>query len=64
VFDWPDRTLVLPSLPSEVAAARTLVGNKTLQFRQDKEGLLLSLPPRAADVVDLVVVLELKSPLP
>ena len=63
VLDWPDRTLVLPSLPSEVVAARTLVDNTTLQFRHDEEGLLLSLPTRAAGEVDLVVVLELERPL-
>ena len=63
VLDWPERTLVLPSLASEVAAARTLAGSRSLRFRQAEEGLLLSLPPRAADEVDQVVVLELKRPL-
>ena len=51
--------LSLPALSRRVRAASLLAGGARLPFRETREGVTLTLPPRAAGEVDQVVVLEL-----
>jgi alpha-L-fucosidase len=58
VLDWADRQLSLPALPTRVRRAHVLADGTAVPVRATAEGITLSLPERAADTVDLVVVLE------
>jgi alpha-L-fucosidase len=59
VLDWSDPELALPPLGRRVRAARLLAGGAAVPVRQTATGLALTLPPRGADEIDQVVVLEL-----
>jgi alpha-L-fucosidase len=59
VLDWADAELAIPRLPRRVRTAHLLVDGTPVAFRESPDGLMLRLPPRAADVVDQVIVLEL-----
>ena len=59
VLDWPDADLALPALPRRVRAATALANGAALPFHEAASGVTITLPPRQADVVDYVVVLEL-----
>src|SRR5262249_49796515 len=57
VLDWNAAVLALPAPPRRVRAAHTL-GNRAVEFRQDRFGLQLRLM-QPIDPVDEIVVLEL-----
>ncbi|MBI2537902.1 MAG: alpha-L-fucosidase [Gemmatimonadetes bacterium] len=59
VLDWSDPELALPPLGRRVRAARLLGGGTRVSFREHATGLVLTLPARAPDEIDQVVVLEL-----
>jgi alpha-L-fucosidase len=58
VLDWPDRVLLIPSLPRAVSAAYSLKDRVKLDSATNEYGLLLKLPAHA-DEYDTVIVLEL-----
>lgn len=58
VLDWRDRELTIPPLTSKVATASLLIGGAAVPFRQTPDGITLTLPPRAANEVDQIVVLQ------
>ncbi|MDH5197151.1 MAG: alpha-L-fucosidase [Gemmatimonadota bacterium] len=59
VLDWADRQLSLPALPTRVRRAHVLTDGTAVPVRTSAAGITLSLPERATDAVDLVVVLEM-----
>jgi alpha-L-fucosidase len=58
ILDWQDRELALPSLP--VRTAYTLTDATPVAVREAERGIVLTLPERADDVIDLIVVLEVE----
>jgi alpha-L-fucosidase len=59
VLDWSDPELALPPLPRRVQAARLLEGGAAVPVRTSPRGVTLTLPRRAPNEVDQIVVLEL-----
>jgi alpha-L-fucosidase len=59
VLDWPGTTLTLPRLPRRVVSARLLNSATRLRYTKNDQGLLLTLPERAPDDYDAIIVLEL-----
>jgi alpha-L-fucosidase len=59
VLDWADDDLSLPPLPRRVRAASVLFNGVSLPFREAPSGVTITLPPRNAEDVDLVVALDL-----
>jgi alpha-L-fucosidase len=57
VLDWPDRVLAIPALGAPVRRASLLDGGQPVPFVDTGGGVTLTLPARAADVYDQVVVL-------
>jgi alpha-L-fucosidase len=64
VLDWADADLALPPLGRPVRAARLLAGGAAVPFRETATGVTLTLPPRGADDVDVVVALDLAPAAP
>ena len=61
----PGKNLLLPnSKQVKVKKARFLDGNRALDFRKEKSGIVLELPETLPDSTVSVVVLELAKPLP
>ncbi len=60
VLDRADRQLTLPPLPSGVRSAQALGGAPVL-FSETADGVTLTLPPRAADEIDQIIVLVLQN---
>jgi alpha-L-fucosidase len=58
ILNWSDPQLILPPLPRRVRVARTLAG-QAVAFRESAEGVTLSVPPRGAGDVDVIVALTL-----
>ncbi len=58
VLDWQDRELALPTLP--VRTAYTLTDATPVAVRAADQGIVLTLPERADDVIDVIVVLEVE----
>ncbi len=58
VLEWADRELALPPL-GRVRAARLLGGTAPVRYRSTPMGVTLTLPPRAPEVVDQVIALEI-----
>lgn len=60
VMAWPDAPVRITSLPRSAGtvAAAHLLGGGPVPFRQDDEGLVLTLPPRAANALLPVIRLE------
>ena len=64
VFDWPKRgKLLVPGLQSPVKSCRYLANGWPMKTYQNDEGVIVSLPGKALDPIDTVVVLEVKAPL-
>jgi hypothetical protein len=57
VLDWPDRVLPIPALGAPDRRASLLDGGQPVPFVDTGGGVTLTLPARAADVYDQVVVL-------
>lgn len=58
VLSWPDRILAIPKLGAPVRRASLLAGGRPVTFIETDAGVTLTLPPRAADEYDQVIVLE------
>ena len=64
VFHWPaSGQIELPGLQSKVDAAQLLVDATALQYRQERERLVISLPAAPVDDADTVVQVTLAEPL-
>ena len=59
VLEWDGPVLALPRLPGHVRSAGLLRTGAEIAVEQTERALLISLPPRPADVVDEIVVLEM-----
>jgi alpha-L-fucosidase len=59
VFRWTAPLLALPPLQQKIARAHNLVSGTAVEFNQDKDGVVLKLPPAAKGELDRVVVLTL-----
>jgi alpha-L-fucosidase len=62
VLDWNSPSLALPATSSPVRSARLLRGAAPVEFTSNTYGLLIKLPPRSAEEIDQVIVLELGAP--
>jgi alpha-L-fucosidase len=61
VFDWPqDGKLTVPGLMNEVITARILGNKQTLKTSVDKNGLTMTLPEKAPNLLATVVKVEVK----
>ena len=58
VLSWPDRSLAIPALGARVRRASLLETGAPVPLTETAEGITLTLPTRAAEVLDQVVVLE------
>src|SRR5215831_12816181 len=58
VLSWADRPLAIPALGARVRRASLLETGEAVPVTETAEGVMLTLPARAADVLDQVVVLE------
>jgi alpha-L-fucosidase len=58
VLDWPDPSLLLPVLASQVTSAYALKDHAKVEYSKSGDGLLLKLPARNSPDYDTVVVLE------
>jgi alpha-L-fucosidase len=58
ILDWNSPQLAIAPISSKISAAHTLVGATAVPFSQSSDGVLLTLPPRPADEIDQVIVLE------
>lgn len=64
VFDWPaDGRLQVPGLKSSVSSAYLLDGNVSVATSADDTSVYVSLPAKAPDARNSVVVLEIDGPL-
>ena len=59
VLNWAAPLLALPGMPSKIVAAHSLIDNKSIDFTQNQDGVVLKLPPPNKDETDRVVVLTL-----
>jgi alpha-L-fucosidase len=57
VLDWPDRVLAISALGARVRRASLLDGGQPVPFTDTGGAVMLTLPARAADAYDQVVVL-------
>jgi alpha-L-fucosidase len=60
VLHWGAPLLALQPLSEKITAARELLGDSTIQFKQESDGVLLKLPPAAKGQLDRVVVLTIE----
>ncbi|HJO38041.1 MAG: alpha-L-fucosidase [Vicinamibacterales bacterium] len=60
ILDWDGRVLALPPIGREVVGARLVRTGEAIDVNVVDAALLLSLPPRPADLVDEVVALEIR----
>ena len=61
VLSWTDPQLSLPPLPGRVRAARTMAG-ASVRFLETPAGIVVTMPARSANDVDLIVALEIAPP--
>ena len=61
VLRWDAPLLALPPFEQKITGAQNLVSGAKVQFTQDKDGVVLRIPPAAKGEVDRVVVLILGS---
>lgn len=57
VLNWKAPLLALPPIQKKVTAARMLVGDAPVGFKQGSNGIVLTVPPAVSGDVDRVVVL-------
>jgi hypothetical protein len=60
VLHWGAPLLALQPLSEKITAARELLGDSTIQFKQESDGVLLKIPPAAKGQLDRVVVLTIE----
>ncbi len=60
LLDWQDILLTIPSLPASVVSASLLTSGEEITFSSVNNGITLSLPEREAELIDMVVVLEIE----
>jgi alpha-L-fucosidase len=58
VLSWSDRSLAIPTLGARVRRASLLETGEPVPVTETGEGITLTLPARAAEVLDQVIVLE------
>jgi len=58
VLSWADRPLAIPALGARVRRASLLATGASVPVTETAEGITLTLPTRAAEELDQVVVLE------
>ncbi len=64
VFDWPkNRELLVPGLKDPVRSSRLLAGGAALPTRQTADGVVVTLPAKAPDELNSVVVVTLSGAL-
>jgi alpha-L-fucosidase len=59
VLNWNAPLLALPPIPGSIANARTLLNGASVQFTQNANGVILTIPAAAKDEHDRVIVLSL-----
>jgi alpha-L-fucosidase len=59
VLNWGAPLLALPSLPSKITSARSLLDGNSIDFTQNADGIILKVPPQGKDEVDRVIVLTM-----
>ena len=59
LLDWSERLLAIPAVAGKVTKAHRLSDGAPVPFTTDPNGLILSLPLRAAETIDEVIVLQL-----
>jgi alpha-L-fucosidase len=57
VLRWDAPLLALPPIQKQIASAHQLLGGETVQFTQNTQGVVLTLPEAGKNTVDRVVVL-------
>jgi alpha-L-fucosidase len=57
VLRWDAPLLALPPMQKKIASAHQLLGGETVQFTQNTQGVVLTLPEASKNTVDRVVVL-------
>ena len=62
LLDWSDRLLTVPPVDAKVVRAYRLLDQTPVGVRVDPSGLVITLPARAAETVDEVIVLETQPP--
>jgi alpha-L-fucosidase len=62
VLSWSDRSLAIPTLGARVRRASLLETGEPVPVAETREGITLTLPARAAEVLDQVIVLETTRP--
>jgi alpha-L-fucosidase len=58
VLHWNAPLLALPPIQANIASAHTLLNGAAVEFTQNNNGLVLTLPAAAKDEVDRVIVLS------
>jgi alpha-L-fucosidase len=58
ILDWHAPQLAIAPITQKITSAHTLVGATAVPFSQSSDGVILTLPPRPADEIDQVIVLE------
>lgn len=59
ILDWPDESLVLPSIPKQIKTAKFLKDGSRVEFTQNKYGFLIKIPETARDEYDTIIEIEL-----
>lgn len=60
ILEWADDSLLIPSLPGKVTAARLVAGGQPVTFTETPQGLVFSIPKAARDPLGTVVAFDLK----
>jgi hypothetical protein len=62
-LNWPDPVLAMPKMPQKVKSAKFLKDGSKVEFLEhDKYGFFITIPQKALDDIDTIVVLELAGP--
>jgi alpha-L-fucosidase len=59
VLDWQDSALLVPRLPRPLRSAAFLKDGSRAEYVENRDGVLLRIPPSAREDYDTVAVLEL-----
>lgn len=59
VLDWNAPLLALAPIKEKVTGAQMLIGSAPVEFKQENNGVVLTVPPAESGVVDRVVVLTI-----
>ena len=59
ILDWPDDSLILPTIPNRIVSARSMKDGSRVRFSQDQYGFVFSIPKTARDDYDTIVELTI-----